>query len=71
MLFVYEVEVEEAYRGQGMATRLLRSWCASHGRGGIREGFVLTEPDNAPANGLYESRGGTRVDTVMWDFDCA
>jgi ribosomal protein S18 acetylase RimI-like enzyme len=38
---------------------------------GIREGFVLTEPDNEPANRLYESRGGVRVDTVMWDFDYA
>jgi hypothetical protein len=29
---------------------------------------VLTEPDNEPANRVYESIGGTRVDVVMWDF---
>ena len=35
---------------------------------GIREGFVLTEPDNEPANALYRSLDGERVDSVMWDF---
>jgi hypothetical protein len=35
---------------------------------GIREGFVLTDAGNDPANGLYRSLGGERVDSVMWDF---
>ena len=35
---------------------------------GIQDGFVLTEPDNDPANALYRSLGGERVETVMWDF---
>ena len=35
---------------------------------GDTEGFVLTEPDNAAANTLYESLGGERSDTVMWDY---
>ena len=35
---------------------------------GITEGFVLTEPDNAAANTLYESLGGERSDTVLWDY---
>ena len=35
---------------------------------GIREGFVLTEPDNDAANALYRSLEGERVDSVMWDF---
>jgi ribosomal protein S18 acetylase RimI-like enzyme len=35
---------------------------------GIVEGFVLTEPDNEAANALYAAVGGTRVETVMWDF---
>ena len=35
---------------------------------GITEGFVLTEPDNVAANTLYESLGGERSDTVLWDY---
>jgi len=35
---------------------------------GHDEAFVLTEPDNHAANALYASLGGTRVDSVMWDF---
>jgi ribosomal protein S18 acetylase RimI-like enzyme len=38
---------------------------------GIRTGFVLTEPDNDPANALYRSLEGERVETVMWDFTYA
>ena len=36
---------------------------------GIRQGFVLTGPDNAPANALYEAVGGTVEGTdVVWKF---
>src|SRR5712691_673658 len=71
ILFVYEVEVRFACRGQGVATKLfLELERIARGRG-IREAFVLTEPDNDPANRLYASLGGTRVDAVMWDFGYA
>jgi ribosomal protein S18 acetylase RimI-like enzyme len=68
ILFVYELDVDEGFRCQGIATRLL-SELAGHARArGITQGFVLTEPDNAAANALYRSLGGERVDSVMWDF---
>jgi ribosomal protein S18 acetylase RimI-like enzyme len=63
MFFVYEIEVEEAYRRQGIGRRLMQALLD-----GYDEAFVLTEPDNAAANALYGSLGGTRVDSVMWDF---
>ena len=63
ILFVYEIDVDEAYRRQGIGRRLMQELTAGHD-----EAFVLTEPDNHPANALYESVGGTRVDSVMWDF---
>lgn len=71
ILFVYEVEVRAACRGQGVATKLFLELERIARARGIREGFVLTEPDNDPANSLYESLGGARVDAVMWDFDYA
>ena len=68
MLFIYELEVNERYRRQGIATRLMTELeQIAHSRG-IGEGFVLTEPDNEAANTLYESLGGERSDTVMWDY---
>jgi ribosomal protein S18 acetylase RimI-like enzyme len=68
ILFVYEVEVEVAWRGQGVAARLFGELERIAASRGIREGFVLTEPDNEAALRLYASLGGTRVDSVMWDF---
>jgi ribosomal protein S18 acetylase RimI-like enzyme len=68
-LIVYEVEVEDVHRRQGIATRLLRELEEIARGRGIEEAFVLTEPDNLAANRLYESAGGTRSDVVEWDFD--
>jgi aminoglycoside 3-N-acetyltransferase I len=71
ILFVYEVEVRAAWQGQGVATKLVRELERIARVRGIREGFVLTESDNEPANRLYASLGGERVDSVMWDFTYA
>ena len=71
ILFVYEVEVDAAYRGQGIATKLFLELERIARARGIREAFVLTEPANVPANRLYASLGGERVDSVMWDFTYA
>jgi aminoglycoside 3-N-acetyltransferase I len=68
MLFIYELEVNEAHRRQGIATRLMTELEQIARSRGIGEGFVLTEPDNEAANILYESLGGERSDTVMWDY---
>ena len=68
ILFIYELEVNDEYRRQGIATRLMTGLeQIAHSRG-IAEGFVLTEPENAAANTLYESLGGERSDAVMWDY---
>jgi aminoglycoside 3-N-acetyltransferase I len=68
ILFVYELDVDAAYRRQGIATRLMTELGRIAQARGIREGFVLTEPDNDAANALYASLAGERVDSVMWDF---
>jgi aminoglycoside 3-N-acetyltransferase I len=68
ILFIYELDVEEAWRRRGIATRLMTELLRVAKSRGIGEGFVLTELDNAPANALYESLGGVRSDAVMWDY---
>jgi ribosomal protein S18 acetylase RimI-like enzyme len=68
ILFIYELEVNEAARRQGIATRLMTELEGIARSRGITEGFVLTEPDNGAANTLYESLGGQRSEAVMWDY---
>ena len=63
-LFVYEVDVAESHRRRGIARALLEHLAGL----GIPEGFVLTEPDNDPANALYRAAGGVPSEVVMWDF---
>lgn len=67
-LFVYELEVEAAFRRQGIASALMVELGQIARSRGIREGFVLTEADNDAANELYRSLGGTATETVMWDL---
>ena len=71
-LFVYEVDVAETHRRCGIATALLER-LADLARGrGIRAGFVLTEPDNGPANALYRNVAGSTDETVIqWAFSYA
>jgi len=68
MLFVYELEVAEAHRRQGLATRLMEELFAQ--AGGV-EAFVLTEPGNDAANATYAKLGGERSEVVMWDYPSA
>lgn len=64
ILFVYEVDVAESHRRRGIGKALMRELI----RLGGTDAFVLAEPGNEAANALYASLGGTRVDSVMWDF---
>jgi aminoglycoside 3-N-acetyltransferase I len=68
-LFVYEVEVAESHRRRGIASALLARLGDLARERGIRSGFVLTEPDNGPANALYRDAGGaTEAVVVQWEF---
>ncbi|MGZ4335129.1 MAG: N-acetyltransferase family protein [Gaiellaceae bacterium] len=71
-LFVYEVDVSETHRRRGIAAALLGRLAELARERGIRTGFVLSEPDNGPANALYRSVGGaTDSVTVEWTFSYA
>jgi aminoglycoside 6'-N-acetyltransferase I len=68
-LFVYEIDVAESHQLRGIASALLGSLAELARERGIRTGFVLTEPDNGPANALYRSAGGaTDSVKVEWTF---
>ena len=70
-LFVYEVDVAESHRRRGIAAALLARLAELARERGIRTGFVLTEPDNGPANALYRSAGGASSTVVEWTFSYA
>lgn len=63
MFFVYELDVDERHRRRGIGRRLMEELLF-----GQEEAFVLTDAGNEAAMALYASLGGTRVDSVMWDF---
>jgi len=70
-LFVYEVDVAESHQRRGIASALLAGLAGLARERGIRVGFVLTEPDNEPANALYRRLGGTSQLDVEWTFSYA
>ena len=68
-LFVYEVDVVETHRRRGIAAGLLDRLAELARERGTPTGFVLSAPDNGPANALYRSVGGaTDSVTVEWTF---
>jgi ribosomal protein S18 acetylase RimI-like enzyme len=68
-LFVYEVEVAESHQRRGIASALLAQLAELARERGIRTGFVLTGPDNGPANALYRTAdGATDTMTLQWAF---
>jgi ribosomal protein S18 acetylase RimI-like enzyme len=67
-LFVYEVDVVPSRQRQGIATALMRELERRAAARGIREAFLYTEPDNAPANAFYRSLGGRSETVIQWDF---
>jgi ribosomal protein S18 acetylase RimI-like enzyme len=71
-LFVYEVDVAETHRRRRIGSALLERLGELARERGIRTGFVLTEPDNGPANALYRTAdGATEKVTVQWTFSYA
>jgi ribosomal protein S18 acetylase RimI-like enzyme len=68
-IFVYEIDVLESHQRRGIGRSLLEHLAELARERGIGEGFVLTEPDNDAANGLYAGLGGVRSEAVMWDFE--
>lgn len=68
-LFVYEVDVTESHRRRGIASALFARLGELARERDVGAGFVLTEPDNGPANALYRDAGGaSEAVVVQWEF---
>jgi len=68
-LLVYELGVDETFRRRGIGRALVQALRELARERGCYGMFVLTEPDNAPALALYEGSGGTREDTVLFNWN--
>ena len=70
-LWINEVGVSEAWRGRGLASRLLGALFEAARARGCWQAWVLTNRSNAAAMRLYASVGGKldADDTAMFAFD--
>ena len=59
-MLLYDVEVDETARRRGHGRALVEALLAEATARGHFEMWVLTEPDNEAALGLYESTGAAR-----------
>lgn len=62
MLLLYEIEVEEDERGEGIGRSLVEAFLALGRREGHRKMWLLTDEDNPAAMSIYEATGGRRSD---------
>ncbi|MBW4473362.1 MAG: GNAT family N-acetyltransferase [Stenomitos rutilans HA7619-LM2] len=72
MLFLYSIDVEEAYRHQGIGTALIKAARSLGQAESCSEAFVFTNESNLAAKQLYQSTGGKRSspdDIVMFEYD--
>jgi ribosomal protein S18 acetylase RimI-like enzyme len=62
-MMLYELGVDEAFRRRGIGAGLVEALVDVARRTGCRNVWVLTEPDNAPAQATYRAAGFTGVET--------
>ena len=58
MLYLHQLEVDEAHRRQGIARDLMTAFMTAGASSGATKMFLTTGADNTPARTLYESMGG-------------
>lgn len=65
-MFLYEIEVVEAHRQQGVGKALIEFLKRICDEKGIVEMFVGTEKDNRAARALYAATGGKADEDSVW-----
>jgi ribosomal protein S18 acetylase RimI-like enzyme len=68
-LYIDEVGVAPAFQRRGIARRMLDEMLALGKALGCEEAWVGTEPDNAAARALYETRGAQAEPFVMYEYE--
>lgn len=67
-LWINEVGVAPAYHRRGIGRKLLQALFDQGHALGCTAAWVLTEPDNVAALGLYTNCGGSAENSVMFSF---
>ena len=70
-VFLYELEVAEAYRRRGLGRALVEEARRVAERAGATKMWVETDEENEPAKRTYASAGGSRAGDAIyfrWDF---
>ena len=67
-VFLYELAVDEPFRGRGIGRALVEEALRLAGR---RRLFVLADEDNSPARALYRAVGGVEEPQLIFRFDPA
>lgn len=67
-LWINEVGVAETHQNKGIAKAILRELFEVGKNLGCTVSWVLTDQDNLPANKLYQSVGGKKSETVLYEF---
>jgi ribosomal protein S18 acetylase RimI-like enzyme len=60
-MFLYELEVDESFRGRGIGTALVHALVALARERGCYGVFVFTDDDNPAARATYRRAGGREV----------
>ena len=67
-LWINEVGVAPSHQGKGVGKAIMKEMLRLGNELGCKTAWVLTEKENAAANGLYKSVGGVGSDAVMFEF---
>jgi ribosomal protein S18 acetylase RimI-like enzyme len=67
-MWLNEIGVASAYRGQGIGTLLLKKIFVISRRVGCVEAWTLTDLDNEVAQNLYSRFGGIKKEQIMYSF---
>ena len=70
-VFLYEVGVASDARRTGLGRALVEEAMRIGREAGAFEMYVLTEPENDAANGLYAATGAESETSVMWTWTLA
>jgi len=68
-LYIDNLGVAEAFKRQGVASRLVQAMFAWGRELGCEEAWVGTEPDNAEGRGFYEAGGAAPIPIVMYEYE--